>query len=159
MIDIKTTSKSIVSTHLPRISSSKLLSSVNKKLKFIISFLVVVASIIIALAFLVFLLSLQLMISRSSEKIRRLNKLGYHYRELSRPYIVLLLILLVGVTGLSLLITALLTRQFSTMAGEWSLEISSSLHGIIYGTTLGLIALIFISNMAAILISTNKLCK
>jgi len=134
-------------------------SRMNIILKFIISFLVVVASIIIALAFLVFLLSLQLMISRSSEKIRRLNKLGYHYREISRPYIVLLLILLVGVTALSLLITALLTRKFSTMAGEWSLDISSSLHGIIYGTTLGLIALIFISNMAAILISTNKLCK
>ncbi len=134
-------------------------SRMNIILKFIISFLVVVASIIIILAFLVFLLSLQLMISRSTEKIRKLNKLGYHYREISRPYIVLLLILMVGVTGLSILITSILTRQFSTMAGEWSLDISSTLHGIIYGTTLGLITLIFISNVFAILISTNKLCK
>jgi len=134
-------------------------SRMNIILKFIISFLVVIASIIIGLAFLVFLLSLQLMISRSSEKIRRLNKLGYHYREISRPYIVLLLILMVGVTGLSLLITAILTRQFSTMAGAWSLNISSSLYGIIYGTALGLITLLFITNVVAILISTNKLCK
>ncbi len=134
-------------------------SRMNIILKFIISFLVVIATIIIGLAFLVFLLSLQLMISRSSEKIRRLNKLGYHYREISRPYIVLLLILMVGVTGFSLLITNILTRQFSSMAAEWSLDISSSLHGIIYGTALGLITLIFISNVVAILISTNKLCK
>ncbi len=134
-------------------------SRMNIILKFIISFLVVIASIIIGLAFLVFLLSLQLMISRSSEKIRRLNKLGYHYREISRPYIVLLLILMVGVTGFSILITSILTRQFSSMAGEWSLDISPSLHGIIYGTALGLITLIFISNVVAILISTNKLCK
>ena len=119
----------------------------------------VIASIIIGLAFLVFLLSLQLMISRSSEKIKRLNRLGYHYREISRPYIVLILILMAGVTGLSLLITAILTRQFSAMAEAWSLNISSSLYGIIYGTALGLITLLFIFNVAAILISTNKLCK
>ncbi|MCK5135599.1 MAG: hypothetical protein KAR19_07410 [Bacteroidales bacterium] len=134
-------------------------SRLNIILKFIISFLVVIASIIIALAFLVFLLSLQLMISRSSEKIKRLNKLGYHYREISRPYIALLLILMTGVTGLSLLITGILTRQFSGMAGVWNLDISNSLHGIIYGTAFGLITLIFIANLAAILISTNKLCK
>ncbi len=134
-------------------------SRMNIILKVIISFLLVVATIIIGLAFLVFLLSLQLMISRSSEKIKRLNKLGYHFREISRPYIVLLGILMVGVTGLSLLITSLLTRQFSSMAAEWSLEISSSLYGIIYGMALGLIALISITNVVAILVSTKKLCK
>jgi hypothetical protein len=134
-------------------------SRMNIILKFIISFLVLVASIIIALAFLVFLLSLQLMISRSSEKIRRLNKLGYHYREISRPYILLLGILMVGVTGLSLLITSILTSKFSSMAEAWSLEISSSLHGIIFGMAVGLIVLISLSNVVAILVSTKKLCK
>ena len=134
-------------------------SRMNIILKFIISFLVVVAAMIIGLAFLVFLLSLQLMISRSSEKIRRLNKLGFHYREISRPYIVLLLILMVSVTGLSLLTTGILTRQFSGMASEWNLAISSSLHNLIYATSLGLITLIFAANVAAILISTKKLCK
>jgi hypothetical protein len=99
------------------------------------------------------------MISRSSEKIRRLNKLGFHYREISRPYIVLLLILMAGVTGLSLLVTSILTRQFASMAADWNLEISTSLHGIIYGVGLGLIVLISATNVGAILVSTNKLCK
>lgn len=134
-------------------------SRMNIILKFIISFLVLVASIIIGLAFLVFLLSLQLMISRSAEKIRRLNKLGYHYREISRPYIVLLGILMIGVTGFSLLITAILTKKFSSMAEAWSLEISSSLHGAIFGMAVGLIALISLTNVIAILLSTKKLCK
>jgi hypothetical protein len=128
-------------------------------LKFILSFLVVVAAIIIGLAFLVFLLSLQLMISRSAEKIRRLNKLGFHYREISRPYIVLLLILLAGVTLLSLAATAILTRQFASMASEWNLEISTSLHGMIYGVGLGLILVIAVANAAAVLVSTRKLCR
>jgi len=128
-------------------------------LKFVISFLVIVAAIIIGLAFLVFLLSLQLMISRSSEKISRLNKLGFHYREISRPYILLLFLLMAGITGFSLLLTSILAGQLHEMAEAWSLNISPSLHGIIYGTALGLILLISAANVAAIFISTKKLCK
>ena len=134
-------------------------SRMNIILKFVISFLVLVAAIIIGLAFLVFLLSLQLMISRSSEKIRRLSKLGFHYREISRPYILLLMLLMAGITGLSLLLTSLLASQLHLRAEEWSLSISPSLHGIIYGTALGLILLISASNITAILLSTKKLCK
>lgn len=134
-------------------------SRMNIILKFVVSFLVIIAAIIIGLAFLVFLLSLQLMISRSSQKIRRLNKLGFHYKEISRPYILLLLLLMAGITGLSLLITSLLAGQLHRMAETWSMEISSSLHGLIYVTALGLILLISVANIAAILISTKKLCK
>jgi len=134
-------------------------SRLNIILKFIISFLVVIAAIIIGLAFLVFLLSLQLMISRSSQKIRRLNQLEFPYREISRSYIVMLLILTILVTVLSLLVTMILTRQFSGMAAEWNLTISSSLHGIIFGTALVLVTLIFTANVVAILVSTKKLCK
>jgi hypothetical protein len=134
-------------------------SRMNIILKLIISFLVVVAAIIIALAFLVFLLSLQLMISRSSEKIKKLNKLGFHYREISRPYIILLLVLMIAVTGFSLIITSLLTRKFYAITQEWSLDISSSLHGILFGVAVGLIAMISLANVAGILINTKKLCK
>lgn len=134
-------------------------SRMNIILKFVISFLVIVAAIIIALAFLVFLLSLQLMISRSSDKIRRLNKLGFHYLEISRPYILLLMLLMTGITGLSLWLTAILASQLHDRAASWSLDISPSLHGIIYGTALGLILLISLANVTAIFISTKKLCK
>jgi hypothetical protein len=64
-----------------------------------------------------------------------------------------------GITGFSLLLTSLLATQLHQKAETWSLNISPSLHGIIYGTALGLILLISISNVAAILISTKKLCK
>lgn len=134
-------------------------SRLNIILKFIISFLVLIAGIIIILAFLVFLLSLQLMISRSSQKIKRLHKLGFHYREISRPYILLLLILMVSVTSIALLITGLFTSQMAAKASQWNMVISDSLHGIIYLTALALIGLITLSNVLAILISTKKLCK
>ena len=134
-------------------------SRLNIILKFIISFLVLIAGIIILLAFMVFLLSLQLMISRSSQKIKRLHKLGFHYREISLPYILLLLILMLAVTSISLLVTGLLTRQMADMAAQWNMAISNSLHGIIFLTSAILITLITISNVLAILISTKKLCK
>ena len=68
-------------------------------------------------------------------------------------------LLMIGITGLSLLLTSLLAGQLHQRAEAWSLNISTSLHGIIYGTALGLILLISIANVGAIFISTKKLCK
>jgi len=134
-------------------------SRLNIILKFIISFLVVIAGLIIGLSFLVFLLSLQLMISRSAEKIYKLNKMGYHYTEISLPYVVLLLILLSGVTTLSLIATRLLAGKFASMAEEWSLQISEKPGTLIYLGAIGLIVLLFIFNSISILISTRKLSR
>lgn len=134
-------------------------SRLNIILKFIISFLVVIAGLIIGLSFLIFLLSLQLMISRSAEKIYKLNKMGYHYTEISLPYVVLLLILLSGVTTLSLIATRLLSGKFASMAEEWSLQISEKPGTLIYLVAIGLIVLLFIFNSISILISTRKLSR
>ena len=136
-----------------RLKSSRL----NIILKFIISFLVTIASIIIGLAFLVFFLGLQLMISRSSEKIRKLDRLGFHYTEISLPYILILLGLLLGVTTLALVSTHLLAQKFSTMAAEWSLQISPSPGKLIYLIATGLVLFLFLVNGAAILLSTKRL--
>ena len=64
-----------------------------------------------------------------------------------------------GITGLSLFLTSLLAGKLHHNAAAWSLDISQSLHCIIYGTALGLVLLISVANVAAILISTKKLCK
>jgi len=134
-------------------------SRMNIILKFIISFLVLLAAIIIGLAFLVFLLSLQLMISRSAEKIRRLNKLGYHYLEISRPYLLILFLLLIAVTAFSMIITMILVSKLSGIAADWSLNIPGKPETIIYLIASGLMAILFLSNMTAIFISTRKLCS
>lgn len=138
-----------------RLKSSRL----NIILKFVLSFLVLIAGIIIGLAFLVFLLSLQLMISRSAEKIHRLSKLGYHYTEISRPYIMMLGILLSVVTVFSLLITALLASRLHQAAAAWALEISPVLQEQVYLPAFGLTGLLFVVNMIAILLSTRKLTR
>ena len=136
-----------------RLKSSRL----NIILKFIISFLVTIAMIIIGLAFLVFFLGLQLMISRSAEKIRKMDKMGFHYREISIPYILILLALLAGVTVLALISTGLLSNTFARMAAEWNLDINNSPEPLIYITAAGLVLLLFLVNAIAILLSTRKL--
>jgi hypothetical protein len=134
-------------------------SRLNIILKFVLSFLVLIAGIIIGLAFLIFLLSLQLMISRSAEKIRRLNKLGYHHAEISRPYILILFLLLSLVTVLSLGISSILSTRLHELAAGWNLQISTTLSGNVYWVALGLVVLLFVLNTAAIFMGTKKLCR
>lgn len=134
-------------------------SRMNIILHFVMGFLLLIAAIIIGLAFLVFMLSLQLMISRSADKIVRLNKLGLQYKEISRPYILLLLVLMFGISTLSLLVTGLITGLLHRYAENWSLDISSSLQGVVYLVTLCLTILITAANILAIRISTKKLCN
>ncbi|MCF8226497.1 MAG: hypothetical protein K9J30_11525 [Bacteroidales bacterium] len=134
-------------------------SRLNIILKFVLSFLVAVAAIIIGLAFLIFLLSLQLMISRSAEKIRRLNKLGYHHREISHPYIIVLFGLLMIVTLFSIGITSLIATKLSGAGMEWSLPIEEHLSANIYLVSTGLVMILFALNTFAISLSTRKLCS
>lgn len=134
-------------------------SRLNLILKFVLSFLVIIATVIIGLAFLIFLLSLQLIISRSSEKIRRLSRLGFHHKEISSPYIVVLFILLFLVTSLSLLITTVLSREFASTASNWSLDITDRLSSTVYIVAFGLTIILFTMNAIAIFISTRKLCR
>jgi len=134
-------------------------SRLNIILKFVLSFLVLIAGIIIGLAFLIFLLSLQLMISRSAEKIRRLSKLGYHHSEISRPYIIVLFILLFIVTAIALAISAVISGKMAAMAAEWNMEVGASLSGTIYLVSIGLVIVLFVLNTFSIYLGTKKLCK
>ena len=85
--------------------------------------------------------------------------MGYHYTEISLPYVLLLLILLTGVTVLSLGATRLLSGKFASMAAEWSLDISEKPGALIYLVSIGLIVLLFVLNSISILISTRRLTK
>ncbi|MEX0981544.1 MAG: hypothetical protein WD577_05655 [Bacteroidales bacterium] len=142
-------------TIVEKLKSSRL----NIILKFVLSFLVLIAGIIIGLAFLIFLLSLQLMISRSASKIKLLNKMGFHHTEISKPYIIILFGLLFLVTTMSLLISSLLSGKLQELASGWSLDMNAELSGIVYMVALGLICLLFLLNTTAIILSTKKLCN
>ncbi len=134
-------------------------SRLNIILKFILSFLVIIAAIIIGLAFLIFLLSLQLMISRSSEKIKRLHKIGFHFTEISRPYVMVLFFLLVVLSALSMTVTGILSDQLAKIAQSWSLEIDATLSSTVYLVCIAIMTFLFILNTVAVYISTRKICR
>ncbi len=133
-------------------------SRLNIILKFILSFLVLIAAIIIGLAFLIFLLSLQLMISRSSKKIQRLFKIGYHYTEISRPYVIVLFILLVLLSAFSMIITGILSDQMARIAEKWSLTIDAQLSPTVYLVCIVIMTVLFLMNSLAIYLSTKRIC-
>ncbi len=134
-------------------------SRLNIILKFVLSFLVLIAAIIIGLAFMIFLLGLQLMISRSAEKIRKLHQLGMHYTRISVPYLIILSALLVGVTSLALIANAVLAHKFAAVASQYNLSIHPHTYGWIYWVALGLVALLFSLNLVTILWNTRKICN
>jgi len=142
-------------TILEKLKSSRL----NILLKFVLSFVVLIAAIIIGLAFLIFLLSLQLMISRSAEKIKRLNKLGFHHLEISKPYIGILMVLLIFVTALSLAFSSFISSRMAVIAERWDLDFPPGLNGMVYLVAIGLIILLFLFNTLGIYLSTRQLCN
>lgn len=142
-------------TVIEKLKSSRL----NILLKFVLSFLVIIAGIIIGLAFLIFLLSLQLMISRSAEKIGRLSMLGYSHMQISTPYIIVLSLLLLVVTTISAVITTILANTFAEAAVKWNLDIAVKPSATVWLVAAGLIFLLLIINTIAIILSTKKLCR
>lgn len=131
-------------------------SRLNIILKFIISFLGTLGLFIIILAFLVFVLSFQLMIARSAERIRKLKWLGYHYLEISKPFILNFAVILLSLSILTTGIMYLLKNRFENYIAEWSIELTRGFHPVIIMGGLVLILLIFILNTLAIIRQTRK---
>lgn len=132
-------------------------SRLNIILKFIISFLGSLGFFIIFLAFMVFVLSFQLMIARSTEKIRKLKWIGYHHLEISRPYIASYALILLLLSLLTLSILHLLKSLLDNYISEWGIELTEGFHPWIIAGGLGLILTIFMLNTAAIIRQTKKI--
>jgi hypothetical protein len=132
-------------------------SRLNIILKFIISFLGSIGFFIIFLAFLVFILSFQLMIARSSDRIRKLKWIGYHHLEISKPYILNFAIILGILTILTTLILISLKSVLEDYVSEWAIELSEGIHPLILAGGFVLILLIFLVNTLAIIRQTRKI--
>jgi predicted lysophospholipase L1 biosynthesis ABC-type transport system permease subunit len=132
-------------------------SRLNIILKFIISFLGSLGFVIILLAFMVFFLSFQLLISKSSEKIRRLKWLGYHYMEISKPYLINLALIMGIITLVCFILVFLLKQLLMRFTAEWSLEFTEGINPLVLVTGAGLIILIFVANSLSIINQTKKI--
>lgn len=132
-------------------------SRLNIILKFIISFLGSIGFFIILLAFMVFVLSFQLMIARSAEKIKKLKWIGYHHHEISRPYIASFALILCILSILTFSILHLLKSLLDNYISEWGIDLTGGFHIWIVTGGLGLIFIIFILNTFAIIRQTKRI--
>ncbi len=112
---------------------------------------------IIFLAFLVFILSFQLLITRSADRIRKLKWLGYDEWEISKPYLADLGMIMAGLSALTAIMLVLLKNRFSAYVSDWGMELT---HGINASIAIGgilLVILMFVLNAAAIVHQARKI--
>ncbi|MCF8378807.1 MAG: hypothetical protein K9H49_04465 [Bacteroidales bacterium] len=140
-------------TLLEKLKSSRL----NILLKFIVSFLGSLGIFIILLAFGVFILSFQLLISKSGDEIRKLKWLGYHYKEISKPYIQRFGLIISIIFLLSFLCMLFLKQVFMTYTLELGLELSKGIDfRLVFGGII-IVVIMFIINTLAILRQTKMI--
>lgn len=132
-------------------------SRLNIILKFVISFLGSLGIFIIILAFLVFVLSFQLMIARSADRIRKLKWLGYHFLEISRPYIISFGIMILLISLLSAGSLYLMKTFYNSYVEGISLDSRTGFHPVVGAGGTVLMLVMFILNSLAILRQTKKL--
>ncbi len=140
-------------TILEKLKSSR----INIILKFILSFLGGLGIVIISLAFLVFIVSFQLLISRSEEKIRKLKNIGYGSYEVARPYILSLGVIMFFIVTAGTLLVFLLKNSFSELAEEWAMDLPEELNSMVWMLSLGISLLLFLVNSVSIWIQTRKI--
>jgi hypothetical protein len=132
-------------------------SRLNIILKFIISILGSLGFLIILLAFFVFVLSFQLLIARSSEKIRKLSWLGYNYKEISKPYLIKLINLIFIIAGSSFITIVFLRKWMISYVNSIGMKLDPNIH---YSVWLGgtiILWLIFVANALIILRNTKRI--
>ncbi len=134
-------------------------SRLNIILKFIISFLGGLGILIIFLALLVFILSFQLIINKSADKIRKLSLLGYHYREISRPYILSLSLIISLIALVTSLAMIALKNLFVSFSGEWGMELTNGIHPVVILGGILLLVFITLVNIRAIVKQTKSFSR
>jgi hypothetical protein len=120
-------------------------SKINTLLRYLMYILSFISAIIIVLSFYTFVLSFQLIIYRSREKIETLLLLGYAYKQISRKYNELFIYITSAVFLISILITWALNKFYIKYAGYKGFEIEQGIEKV-FLVSLLLSALIFILN-------------
>jgi hypothetical protein len=113
-------------------------------LKIIISIVFSIGMIIILLAFLLVIISIQLLLQRDNENIKKLSILGYSLSEISKPYKLLVLILLTATFICSVVLIYIFKgfylSNFATLG--YSSMSSSIINAVLFG--FGLVLLIIV---------------
>ncbi len=121
-------------------------SRLNVILRIILGIVGIIASLIILLAFFVFVLGFQLMITKSRDKLKTLIHLGYNYLLLSGRYVLFFAALILGINLLSFIVLFIVKSELNEYLTEMGFELSGGISAQTYLLALILSILIVILN-------------
>ncbi len=107
-------------------------SKLNAILRIILGIVAIVAFIIIGLAFMIFILGFQLIITRSENKLRILLNLGFKYLKLSKLYIQYFLIIVILINIVSVLTLFILKHYLFNFMTNSGFGIDSGVNWIVF---------------------------
>jgi hypothetical protein len=113
--------------------------------------------LIILLAFFVFILSFQLLIARSSDEIRKLSWLGYNYIEISKPFLIKLLNLVILIAGSSFIAIVFLRKWMFSYLNSIGMKLDAEIHYSVWLGGVFILWLIFMANALIILRNTRRI--
>jgi hypothetical protein len=134
-------------------------SRLNFLLRIILWIVSFIAAVIISLAFFVFVLGFQLMITKSKEKLRILLHLGYSYLNLSKFYIVLFVVLIVAINVVSFAALFFIKDKIGAYLTEMSFEIASGINSFTVMLAAAVSISIIIINSLIIVYQVRKIAK
>jgi len=134
-------------------------SRLNTLLQIVLSMVSSIGLLIVLLAFMVFIISFKLMISKAKDSIEKLLLIGYHYVVLAKIYIIIFTFILLTVYALSML-TLVFTKSF---LNQNFLEIGFSLSNGLNQWTLiisfSFVLILLLVNSSSILLQFKKMAN
>ncbi|MBN2572258.1 MAG: hypothetical protein JXA68_09030 [Ignavibacteriales bacterium] len=113
--------------------------------------------IIVILSLIVFLLSLQLIISESRDKISLLIQLGYKYTKISNFYFVFVSIFILTIFLINFIMIFIVKSEFASWFSEFGFELTPGINYLIYIIGISLLVFIILINLFNIRRSVKKL--
>ena len=137
------------------INNSKALSF----LKIITSIIFIIGLIIIVMAFAIMLVSIQLLLQRNSENIKKLNILGFSLKEITKPYKIFVIILFSTIYIFSIIILFCLRQIYMSKISLFGYGVSDTNFLYVLGSTFILVGLIIILLIFIINNNTKSIIK
>ncbi len=134
-------------------------SRLNFLLRIILSIVGIVSVVIISLAFFVFVLGFQLMITKSKEKLKILLHLGYGYLNLSRFYIWFFALIIVAINAVSFAGLMIIKSKVAVYLSRMSFDIQPGVNTITISLAVLISLSIILINSVIIIMQVRKTAR
>jgi hypothetical protein len=132
-------------------------SRLNTLLQIILSIVLIIGLLIVLLAFMVFIVSFKLMVSKVSDSIKKLLFIGYHYTNLAKIYIIIYGVIILFIYAFSMVSLIISKNMLGQIFKEIGFNLSEGVATAVVIISLSVAVTLFIFNAISILLQFRKL--